>query len=181
MSTATIVCPTCDGKGAYVSGYYEPEEVPCATCGGACRLTGELSGVAAASRPISTAPEGLLPTADDVLGIMSDDEVTRFIAHHSRQSVVPTRIAHEAVAKVRAALATQSRGLDVTRLTTVLYDWVPDGADVSDPDRDGHGLHLTGGDLARFIFARAAEYARLAPTQAPETEGPVRPPEGERP
>jgi hypothetical protein len=54
-----------------------------------------------------------------------------------------------------------AEGLDVERLTTVLYDWMPDGADVS-VGLDGESLHLTGGDLARYIFERAGEYARTA-------------------
>ena len=50
--------------------------------------------------------------------------------------------------------------LTVKRLTTVLYDWVPDGADVSSDTDDGRTLHLTGSDLAEFIFERAREYAK---------------------
>lgn len=48
------------------------------------------------------------------------------------------------------------------QLTRVLYDWMPDGADVADEAGDVGGGHFTGSDLARFIFDRARESA-LAP------------------
>jgi hypothetical protein len=61
--------------------------------------------------------------------------------------------------------------LDAATLTTVLYDWMPDGAGVS-VGFDGRTAHLSGGDLAAFIFERAAEYAALTPeATAPDEEG----------
>jgi hypothetical protein len=50
-----------------------------------------------------------------------------------------------------------SEVLDAKALTTVLYDWMPDGADVS-VGFDGASAHFTGSDLAAFIFDRAREY-----------------------
>lgn len=47
--------------------------------------------------------------------------------------------------------------LTETLLTTVLYDWMPDGADVA-VGFEGKHRHMTGADLATFIFERAAEY-----------------------
>jgi hypothetical protein len=51
--------------------------------------------------PASPVEDGLLPTADDVRGLLSDDPATVLIARASRQSVVPTSVAHEAVALAR--------------------------------------------------------------------------------
>ncbi len=70
--------------------------------------------------------------------------------------------------RLAAAPATDA-GLDVKLLTTVLYDWMPDGADVCDPDNDGQGIHLTGADLARFIFDAAAGYTALSRQAKKET------------
>lgn len=47
--------------------------------------------------------------------------------------------------------------IDAKRLTTVLYDWMPDGGDVS-LGLEGDVIHLTGSDLADYIFERASEY-----------------------
>lgn len=49
--------------------------------------------------------------------------------------------------------------LNVVELTNVIYDWMPDGAQVS-VGLDGETRHLTGADLARYLFDRAEEYRR---------------------
>ena len=51
------------------------------------------------------------------------------------------------------------RTLTVEQLTAVLYDWMSDGADVA-VGFDGDTAHLTGGDLAHYIFDRFDEYPR---------------------
>ncbi len=102
-------------------------------------------------------------TSSPPLAAPVDASPYRDLNEHVAQSKAGTHLFDPGCYFCRAVAApVTDAGLDVERLTTVLYDWMPDGADLSDPDHDGQGIHLTGGDLARFIFDRAAEYAALS-------------------
>ena len=110
---------------------------------------------------------------DDALRALAAARTPDVEAHPVGQTLLRmgNRIAD--LVKERDALLAQADAadlMDVERLTRVLYDWMPDGAEVA-VGFDGESRHMTGSDLARYLFDRANEYAALAPA-TPEADRP---------